>query len=329
MPYTHLTSAERCVIDSMWSRSHSFHSIARALGRSPSTISREVRRNIDGPGQYNPHLANVLYWRRRERLVKRPKTENPWLMGYVRRGLKKAWSPEQIAGRLRMVLFPKTPKRWLSHETIYRYVWMDKCNGGKLYRLLRRGRRKYSRRGKVRHPNRFIKGRVSIDERPAAVQRQERIGDWEGDTIYGRRRRSCLATLVERKTLFLTACKMPDATAPSLNRAILKCLTELPKALVRTLTVDNGKEFSRFKEIEERTGVDVYFTHPYCAWERPINENHNGLLRQFLPKKTDLNKVSDESLQRIIEKLNNRPRKKLNYRTPQEVFQEAIGALEG
>ena len=327
MPYTHLTSAERRVIDSMWRQRYSFRAIARALSRSPSTISREVRRNRDGPSRYNPHMATVLYWRRRERLVKCPKTGNPWLMAYVRAKLAEAWSPEQIAGRLRWVEFPRTPTRWISHETIYSYIWKDKRTGGQLYRLLRRGRKSYGKRGKGHHPNRFIKGRVSIDERPLVVQRQERIGDWEGDTVFGRRR-SCLATLVDRKSLYLVARKMPDATGASLNEAVLEGFAPIPSGLIRTLTVDNGKEFAQFKALEEHLGLKVFFTHPYSAWERPINENHNGLLRQFLPKKVDLNSITDDVLERIIQKMNDRPRKKLNYRTPQEVFQEATVALD-
>jgi transposase, IS30 family len=328
MPYHHLTPAEREVIDSMVRVGYSQQAIAQALHRSPSTLSRELHRNEDTVGRrYCPHWANLLYWKRRKQIVNAHKTGNPQLMAYVRAKLELRWSPEQIAGRLRYAEHPDEPAQWISYQTIYRYVRQDHSAGGRLYRYLRRGRKKYGKRGTGPHPNSWIKGRVSIEQRPAIVAEQARIGDWEGDTFYGAKRQSCLATLVERKTLYLAACSMCDATAASLNDAIRKQLSPLPKDRVCTLTVDNGKEFARFKQLEQELGMAVYFTHPYTAWERPINENTNGLLRQFLPRKTDLRNLSPEQLDYIVQLLNNRPRKKLKYRTPNEAFNKTSVAL--
>lgn len=329
MPYHHLTRSERLVIDSMRCAGYSLRRIAWALGRSPSSISRELRRNRGSDSRYNPYLANIYYWDRRKRCVPRSKTGNAKLMAYVRRKLSEAWSPEQIAGRLRYIEYPTKRSMWISHETIYRYVWADKARGGAMYKDLRRGKKKYGKRGGGRHPNTWIRGRVSIEQRPSIVARQERYGDWEGDTVHGRHRNGCLATLVERKSLYLCAFPMPDATAQSLNAAVIKAFEEIPCEFIHTLTVDNGKEFARFKCLEEHLQADVYFTHPYSAWERPINENTNGLLRQFLPKKFELRFLSVQALRKIVRSLNNRPRKKLGYRTPHEVFQQLAVALDG
>jgi transposase, IS30 family len=328
MPYHHLTPAERLVITSMRRAGISQAAIAHALSRNPGTISRELRRNRDTVGDcYDAHWANIQYWERRKQVVNAHKTGDAVLMKYVLAKLELRWSPEQIAGRLRHVEQAQSPVKWVSFQTIYRYVAHNKRRGGTLYRFLRRGRKPFGKRGAGRHPNTWIKGRVSIDERPAIVEEQGRIGDWEGDTFYGAKRRSCLATLVERKSLYLVAQKMPNATAQALNEAFLKGLGKVQKALVHTITVDNGKEFVGFKTIEETLEATVFFAHPYHAWERGINENTNGLLRQFIPRKTDFSAMTPEELDRIVQYLNNRPRKKLQYRTPNEAFHEATVAL--
>jgi transposase, IS30 family len=328
MPYHHLTPAERLVIDSMHRANYSPTAIGRALGRHRTSITRELERNIDTVSQrYCPHWANLLYWKRREQVVNAHKTSNPNLMAYVVERLRQRWSPEQIAGRLRQVEQPENPAVWISYQTIYRYVACDKRQDGKLYRCLRRGRKPFGKRGAGRHPNSRIKNRISIDQRPVIVNEQARIGDWEGDTFFGAKRQSCLTTLVERKSLYLVAQKMPNGTAQALNEAVINGLGNMDTALVCTLTVDNGKEFSHFKAIENALQTTVYFSHPYSAWERAINENTNGLLRQFLPKKTDFSNITPEQLDLIVQYLNNRPRKKLRYRTPNEVFREAACAL--
>lgn len=328
MAYHHLTPSERRVIYSMRVAGYTQTQIAQAMRRAQSTISRELSRNRDPARRYNPHLSNVLYWMRRERLYKRTKRGKNKLMRYVEAKLKLKWSPEQIAGRLRHVKYPRNRAMWISHETIYQHVWEDKAKGGKLYRTLRRGRKKYGKRGTGRHPNTFITGRVSIEQRPDLVQQRARLGDWEADTFYGRHRKGCFVTLVERKTAYLAASTMPNAKADSLNNAVLESLENVPNAVIHTITVDNGKEFARFKHLERALETRVYFTHPYSAWERAINENTNGLLRQYFPRKTDLSNVTQDQLQEVVQCLNNRPRKKLYYRTPREAFTQFAYALD-
>lgn len=329
MSYHHLTPSERKSIDIMWrgSKRYTQAEIARVLGRSPSTISRELKRNGESDGSYNPHIGTVLYMMRRERLYKCTKRGQADLMSKVEEALKLKWSPEQIAGRWRLQ-FPEDSSHWISHETIYRHIREDKEAGGKLVDHLRRGRKCWGKRGKGEHWNTHIKGRVSIELRPEAVNERQRYGDWEGDTVYGGQRKGCFATLVDRKAGFLVAERMPDAKAASLNTAVIEGLRSLPEALRKTLTVDNGKEFSAFKEIEGELGVCVYFTHPYSAWERATNENTNGLIRQYLPRRKDLSKLTNEELQRVVESINSRPRKRLGYRTPQEVIEDFVVALD-
>ena len=273
MPYHHLTPSERKVIYSMRSMPDTYtqQDIARALGRSQSTISRELRRNGERDGRYNPHIGNVLYCMRRQRLYCCTKRDQAELMGVVEGHLQEKWAPEQIAGRLREMLYPQDPSMWVSHETIYEHVRQDKAQGGTLYRHLRRGRKTWGKRGAGRHPNAFIKGRVSIEQRPPAVSTREQAGDWEGDTFYGRHRKGCIVTLVERKTGLLAASTMPDAKAGSLNAAVLRSVQDIPTALLNTLTVDNGKEFAHFTELEKALDLRVFFAHPYSAWERATN----------------------------------------------------------
>jgi len=289
-------------------------------------VSRELRRNSDEDG-YSQHLANLSYWKRREQKHLRYKSGDEHLMNCVVEKLKEEWSPEQIQGRFRSEVFKNNPAMWISYETIYRYVWEDKQNGGTLYHFLRRGHRKYGKRGTGPHPNRKIRDRVSIKERPAIVAEQGRFGDWEADTVYGRQRESCIVTIIDRKSLFCAAAHTPNVTATEVNHALLHAMHSIPKQLIHTITVDNGKEWALFKALQTELETSVYFTHPYCAWERPINENLNGLLRQYLPKKNDLRRTTPEQLEQIVKKMNERPRKKLKYRTPYEVFSEACVAL--
>jgi IS30 family transposase len=246
-------------------------------------------------------------------------------MRLVNAMLQEGWAPEQIAGRLRRVDHPRGRSKWISLQTIYRHIWADKATGGGLFRYLRRGGKRYLKRcGRTRGQ---IVGRVSIDERPAIVDERRRMGDWEGDTIVGRQHKGLVATFVERKTGYLVARKMNDKRASSLNDAAKAALQSIPHPLIRTFTFDNGKEFAGFNELEKHFDADVYFAHPYSAWERGTNENTNGLLRQFLPKKTDFRLLTQAQLDIITQRLNNRPRKRLDYRTPCEVFKKAIVAL--
>jgi len=246
---------------------------------------------------------------------------------YIEDRLRLDWPPEVIAQKL-LIDYPNEQRMRISHETIYRWIYLDATHGGDLHAHLRRRhkrRRKQTRYGSGR---RFIQGRVSITERPSVVGTRERYGDWEGDTVAGAKGSGHIATLVERKTRFLMAAKLSNKKAVTMTEASTLSFQGIPQPLRQTLTLDNGKEFAQFKELEQRTGLSVFFADPYAAWQRGTNENTNGILRFYFPKGSDFQKISDEDLQAVVTRINNRPRKCLNYRSPHEVMQEAVsGAL--
>jgi IS30 family transposase len=217
---------------------------------------------------------------------------------------------------------PEDPAMRISHETIYKHVYLDKRRGGSLHTRLRPGRKRRQKRGNTTGRRGNVPNRTPIHERPKVVETQSRDGDCEGDTNIGRNQQGAVATFVDRKNLYIVANHMPNRTAEALNRVAAVAFKAIPASIRHTLTVDNGKEFSGFKAIEEALGLGVYFADPYASWQRAINENTNGLLRQYISKKTDMRDVSPEDLKAYMHKLNNRPRKKFGYRTPAEVLQE-------
>lgn len=315
MGYRHLSIDEREVILKMLAQQCSPQAIGLALGRHPETIRREVRRNAGRDGEYWPHPAQKAYEQRRAE-SKQPYRldEDPWLQKYVLGKLQRHWSPEQIGGRLR-----KDHGRIVSPGTIYSWVYRDRADGGTVWRSLRRRHRRRKRhRGVDRRGQ--IPGRRMIDQRPAIVDQRERLGDWESDTMEGRKGKGLLATHVERKSRYTVAVKVSDKSASTVTRATVQGLRRIPAAKRKTLTLDNGKEFAGFAQMERQLGIRTYFAHPYASWERGTNENTNGLLRQFFPKGTDFTQVSDSEVDRVERLLNNRPRKCLGYRTPAEVF---------
>jgi len=329
MSYAQLTREERYVIAHLKLFKLSLREIARRLGRHHSTISREIRRN-------GPEFSHWVYWydvahpralERRTRARHRRRRDNLSLYEYVVQRLRARWSPECIAGRLALD-YPGQDAMRVSPEAIYRWIVRDAQAGGGLYRCLclaHKRRRKQRRYGSLRG---LIPGRVSIDERPGVVETRKRFGDWEGDTVYGRRTRNCLLTQVERKSRYLIATRIPDRRAQSVAACKIAQFSALPKHWRRTLTLDNGKEFAAFKQVEQATGLRVFFADPYSAWQRGANENTNGLLRRYFPKGTDFSKISDDELANVVHALNNRPRKCLGYRTPYEVVHTALsGAL--
>lgn len=329
MSYSHLTPKERYVISHLNSAKFSLREIARRLGRHHTTISREIRRN-------GPKYPGGVYWyyfidpvvekRRHEPRCYLRQRHSP-LVEYVENKLRLEWPPEVIAQRLRAE-FPQDNRMRVSHETIYRWVFLDASQGGDLYHHLRRRHRFRRRQKRYGAGRRFIPGRVGINERPAIVAERNRFGDWEADLVLGRRGSGAIATHVERKSRYLLVSRLVDKKAETFNAAALLTYQSLPEALRQTLTLDNGKEFSRFKELEESTGIKVYFADAYAAWQRGTNENTNGLLRYYFPKGTDFRRISETKLAKTVAKLNNRPRKCLGYRTPHEVFSEACnGAL--
>ncbi len=308
--YTQLTQEERYQIHALMKANHSLSEIAGILGRSKSTISREVRRN-KGLRGYRPKQAHQLARERRRAKRSKRIPEETWQ--WVERLLREDWSPEQISRWLE-----QEKRLHVSHEWIYQYILRDKRAGGDLHTHLRcqKPRRKrygtYDRRGKL--PN-----RKSIEERPAVVERRSRIGDWELDTIIGKNHSGVLVSLVERKSRLTLLAKVPDKTARSVRQAILELLGPLA-GRVHTLTADNGKEFAHHEAIAQFLSAEFFFAHPYASWERGLNENTNGLVRQYFPKKQDFSTITEAEVRMVMDKLNNRPGKCLGMKTPNQVF---------
>ncbi len=227
--------------------------------------------------------------------------------------LQEKWSPEQIAGRL------KLEGDEISHETIYRHVWTNKRKGGKLFQHLRHHGKLYNRRAKSSAGRGFIPNRVDISERPNIIEEKSRIGDWEGDTIIGAKHQGAILSYVDRHSKFTLLAIMDRKTANNVSENTIERMRSLPHPVL-SITYDNGKEFSGHEVIAKTLQTSCYFARPYHSWERGLNEHTNGLVRQYVPKSTDFSTISEKFIQNIENALNNRPRKVLNYRTPFEVF---------
>jgi transposase, IS30 family len=310
MSYTQLTEGTRYQIYALLKAGQNRTQIAMIIGCHKSTVSRELTRNHGKKG-YRAGQAQALA-QQRQRQSHQPRiTQETWQT--VERLLGQDWSPQQITGRLRLERQPS-----VSPERIYLYIYADKRRGGPLHRHLRsqkaqrRRDRGYQRRGQI--PN-----RVSIEERPAIVDRKSRIGDWEGDTIVGAQRKSALLSVTERKSKLQQLCKLANKSAPELREQGIMLLAPF-RDRIFTITVDNGKEFCEHEAIATALQARIYFAHPYASWERGLNENSNGLVRQYFPKGCDLANLTETEVQRVVELLNNRPRKTLRYRTPNEIF---------
>ena len=329
MSYSHLSSRERYAIEQLLLYGCSRREIGRRLGRHHSSIDREFERNGPGPypGVYIGERGDRLARERRCRARHRRRRDEPRLRVYVEAGLRKDWSPEQIAGRLRRD-HPRSKRLRVAPETIYRWIYADAAAGGELYTHLRRHHKKRRKQRRYGAGRGLIPGRVSIRERPAIVESRRRFGDWEGDLVEGAKGSGAVATLLERKSRFYLADKLASKHAEPAAAAIAGLLAPLPGRLRLTLTLDNGKEFADFAAIEAATGVAVYFADPYAAWQRGGNENANGLLRQYLPKGIDMRRVSNDELAKAVASINNRPRKCLGYKTASEVLLSQLdGAL--
>jgi transposase, IS30 family len=316
MNYTQLTQEQRYQISALLKMGHNRTEIATVIGTHKSTVSRELSRN-QGQRGYRPKQAHRMALHRRGRSRKRISAET-WEL--IETKLRLDWSPEQVSGWL-----IRHHAIQVSHEWIYQHILADKRAGGDLHRHLRcqKKRRKrygsYDRRGKM--PN-----RVSIEERPAVVEERTRIGDWEVDTIIGKRHRHAIVTLTERKSRLNLLAKVDQRTADQVGNAMIAVLQEVADR-VHTLTADNGKEFADHERIAHALQADFFFAHPYAAWERGANENMNGLIRQYIPKTQDFATVTHADLMWIMNRLNHRPRKCLDFQSPFEVFFEQSVAL--
>jgi len=318
--YKQLTYEQRCQIYALSKTGMSQNKIAKQLKVSQSTISREFSRNTGKRG-YRFKQAQTSTVTRRLAACKAIKMTTA-LIALIESKLTARWSPEQVSGWLR-----EDQSIDISYETIYQHIWSDKKSGGYLFQYLRRRGKAYQSRSKDKQAGRgFIKSRISIDERPDVVDDKSRVGDWEIDLVIGKGHSGALVTIVERKTSFTVSTQIDDKSAKTVTAATIALLAPF-KGAVLTITADNGKEFAYHEQMTESLKCDVYFADPYCSWQRGLNENTNGLLRQYWPKSTDFKKVSQSAVWDVIVNLNDRPRKKLNYKTPAKLMAEHMVAI--
>lgn len=324
--YFHLTYEQRCQICTLKKRGDSVPSIAKELGVDRSTIRREILRNSGKKG-YHYQQAHEKSKKRRSEVPNPNRKMTPQLIVLINKDLRLQWSPVQIAGRLKMkgIL--------ISHETIYKYIWWNKRQGGALYKELRHHGKKYNKRSKGTAGRGCIPCRVDIDQRPPIVETKTRFGDWELDTIIGAEHSGVIVSMVERTSKLTKLVKVSHKSAKKIEGALLKRLKPIKK-FVYTLTADNGKEFANHQIVSSELEAGFYFAKPYHSWERGLNEHTNGLVRQYYPKAKRFNEISEKDLEKVEILLNNRPRKVLNFETPQEVFdrltiEPSLGALRG
>jgi IS30 family transposase len=307
--YTQLTQEQRYQIYALMKAEHNQSEIANLIKVHKSTISRELRRNRGQKG-YRPKQAHQFALNRRKKAIYRIDAST-WIL--IEALIRQEWSPEQVSGWLR-----ENYGLPISHEWIYQYILKDKHAGGDLHRHLRcqKKRRKrygsYNRRGK-------LKNRVSIDERPAIVDTRQRLGDWEVDTIIGKGHRHAIVSLTDRKSRLGLLRKVERKTSRAVADAVIELLGSLP-VRAQTITADNGREFADHERISKDLKADVYFAHPYSSWERATNENMNGLIRQYFPKKCNFATITETEIKFVMERLNNRPRKCLGFKSPSQVF---------
>ena len=288
--------------------------IARELGRETSTISREIKRNSDESGNYIAHNAQKKYAERKRKCGAKKKLENEIVWKYVVEGLENRWSPEQIAGRAKQLGLFFT----VSCKTIYRALYSGLLPLVLKKKLRRKGRKRRSRN--VVEKRGRIPDAVNIRARPKSADNRSWFGHWESDSVLGKHQTGCIGTHVERKSGFLIAFRLSDRQNEAFIKATIEAFRDVSDGLKRSFTVDNGKEFSGHKVLSEKTGMSVYFCDSNSPWQRGTNENTNGLLRQFFPKRSSFVGISAEELQRVVDLLNNRPRKRFNFMTPFEIL---------
>lgn len=326
--YTRLTFEERVIIETLLREKRSKAYIAERLNRNRSTISREINKWLGGPNDH--YKAKFAHWYAVDFRCRRSKDKislNKKLRWYVYRGLLSEWSPEQIAGRIKDD-YPGDPIMTISHEAIYLHIYKHRqaSMNKKLIALLPYHHSNRKKRGSPVKTYQ-IKDRVSIDQRPKYIDKRKQVGHWEGDLMVGLKQASFIGTLVERKTRFTYVFKLPDKKTSTVTRKFAREFKKLHPRCRRSLTYDNGIEMANHKWLTKQTGMRVYFAHPYSSWERGTNENTNGLIRRFLPKQTDFNLIPDTKLKYIQDSLNNRPRKILNYKTPNEALQKELNTI--
>lgn len=315
--YHHFTQEERTLLSALRRKSLTQEAIARELTKSQSAISRELKRNRTN-GIYHAYEAKRKVEQRQQQAQQpRRRIENdPWLRKYVIKKLKKSWSPEQITGRVR-----KDHNIIVCHETIYKYIYHQRPDLKKYLRCKKgRYRRRYGAKIRVKQREELKKTR--IDQRPKVIEERARLGDFEGDTIVGQRGSGSLITYVDRHSGYTLIDYVPRATAQTVRETTIQRFNRLPRSTKYTITYDNGSEFEDHELIARETKMDIYFAYPYHSWERGTNENTNGLIRQFFPKQTSFIAITQKDTMRVERLLNTRPRKRLAYLTPTEVFRK-------
>ena len=316
MSYKHLTIEERSCLREYYKKGYSYREIAKMMGRSASTVSRELRRNctyMNVAPSYYPHTAQKKYMLRRS-YCHRGMYWNEETIQYINEKLKATWSPEQIACAPAPVKLP-------SWRTIYRWIYEKYLVNGNLKVLRRKGKT---------HAGKETRGKYnlgkSIRKRDKSVYSRKEAGHWEADTVVSGlgKSKACFATLAERKTRFYIVVKIPDRKASTMENAIVEALSRYPKELVKTITCDRGSEFANWANIERRLGCEIYFADPYCAWQKGTNENCNGLLREFYPKGRNLSRVSPKTLERGLALINARPRKVLHFVSAADLWKREL-----
>jgi transposase, IS30 family len=317
MSYKQLTYEDRVILSTLRRQGLSVRKIAEYMGRHFSTIYREIERNRCHctNGAYRPSKAEQRTRARRSRSRRNKHyTDADFLL--VRKLLRLKWSPEQIVGHIRRF---KLMVRRMSHETIYQYIWQDKENGGNLWCHLRQSPKLRRKRYRAYDSRGRLANKTHISARPSSVDSRRYIGHWEIDTMFGQGSNECIVTLTERKTGFEIIGKLPNKSTQALNKKVIQLIKRHPN-MFKTITADNGTEFHQYKEIEKACNVTFYFANPYHSWERGTNENTNGLIRQYLPKHLSLQMITQQDCNRIADRLNERPRKRYGYKTPNELF---------
>jgi IS30 family transposase len=320
VPYAHLTRDQRVELAALLHAGLSQAQAARQINKNPGTVSRELVRNKHtNKAGYHARVAHKLARQRRARANWRPRiVPGSFLARYIPRALAREYSPEQIAGKLKFVM----GETRVCHETIYRWIYLER-NDLKQYLRCTKGKYRRKRGTNKRWLKREQAKKTWIDQRPEIVDARSRIGDWEGDTVHGARKSGYIATLVERTSGYLVARKLRNPNGEEMLEAVAELQT-IPSEKRLTLTLDNGFEMNEHEEMERRVGLRVYFAHPYHSWERGTNENTNGLLSQYFPKKSSFEFVTQAQVDRAVARLNTRPRKRLGYQSPRTVFHSTV-----
>ena len=313
--YRHISTHQRIELATLQRNGYSVINISKQLNIHRSTVYRELKRNSRPRGSYEAYYANNLSEIRKERFSKNRKFTSQMIIIIKEKLENQQWSPEQINGYCIEKNIPM-----VSHERIYQYIYQDKENGGNLYKHLRTGQKKYKKRyGKHKNPKTIIKIKVSIEQRPEIINNKERYGDWEIDTIIGKNHKGAIVTVVERKSSFILIRKLKGKNASELAKETIRLMMPY-KELVHSITSDNGTEFANHEYIAQKLNAQFYFAHPYSSWERGLSEYSNKLIRQYVPKKSNFDQFSTEYLNNVNIKLNNRPRKLLNFNSPLKIF---------